>query len=329
MGFGRPAPRWVSLAALILACPLWLAACQSARTSSSTSSAEMQQLPNLPLPTMGGRQLWADVRWYAGWRVQQHVWTEHCRLLDEHNVRRAWGSLESCDARLDAERRLQKLTLRSDHLVVLLHGLGRSRSSMADLHQALLADGYEVADIGYPSTRHAIAEHAEQIHAFLNQLALDGGIKKISFVTHSLGGMVARAVLTTPADWQQSIEVHRLLMLAPPSNGSAIAESLKNFLPFQWLLGESGQNLTLSEAYQIAAPNCRFAIIAANRGQGKGWNPGLQGEDDGVVRVEEARLEGSEDFWLVESLHSFIMDKPEVIAASLHYLRTGHLQPEN
>jgi pimeloyl-ACP methyl ester carboxylesterase len=329
MSFGRPWRRSISLGLACLLGLIPLSGCENLPPSVSNAAAEMHQPLNLPMPTLGGRQLWADVRWYAGWRVQQHVWTGHSRLLDQNNVRRAWGTRESCDASLEAARTEQKLALRSDHLVVLLHGLGRSRSSMEDMQQALLADGYEVADIGYPSTRQSIAEHAAQIHGLLNQLAVDGGIEKVSFLTHSLGGMVARAVLTTPADWQSRIEVHRLLMLAPPSHGSAIAESLKDFLPFQWLMGESGQNLALSEAHQIAQPNCRFAIIAAHRGEGKGWNPGLQGADDGVVRVDEAKLEGSEDFWLIEGLHSFIMDKPEVIEASLRYLRTGHLQPED
>ena len=43
---------------------------------------EAKSKPNLPIRTLGGRQFWADVDWFAGWRIQEHVWTGHHRLLD-------------------------------------------------------------------------------------------------------------------------------------------------------------------------------------------------------------------------------------------------------
>ncbi|MCH2102071.1 MAG: hypothetical protein MK209_09135, partial [Planctomycetes bacterium] len=65
------------------------------------------------------------------------------------------------------------------------------------------------------------------------------------------------------------------------------------------------------------------AVIAAQRGDGGGWNPFLKGEDDGVVRVEETKLGGMEDFLLVQGLHTFVMDKAEVVSAVVRYLEQG------
>ncbi len=320
---------------------LLLAACQN----SAHKADAVDTYPNLPFPTLGGRQLWADVNWYAGWRVQQHVWTGHCRLLDPTNMRRAWGKRPAVEDALRQERRQNELHLSSNHLVVLLHGLGRSRTSMAELQQQLRAAGYEVMDVGYPSTRRSIAEHAAQLNSLLDQIAASEEVQTISFVTHSLGGMMARAALAvgkpnpgtdalktaaaadvTPAaepQWRKSLQVHRLVMLAPPSGGSSLAQSLKNFLPFQWLAGDSGQQVTLDEASRIPVPDCKFGIVAGYRKPGKGWNPLLEGEDDGVVRVEETRLPGAEDFWAVPSLHTFIMEDPIVVAGVLHFLQVG------
>ena len=59
-------------------------------------------LPNLPLPTLGGRQLWADLHLEGGWRIQKNAVTGRHRLLDRHNIRRAWGTRGECDLALDA-----------------------------------------------------------------------------------------------------------------------------------------------------------------------------------------------------------------------------------
>ena len=109
---------------------------------------QMSKRPNLPFPTLGGKQLWADRHWFAGWRVQQHVWTGHARLLDRSNVRRAWGSLEACEAALQAARSSGELQLSSERVAVVVHGLGRSRSSMSKMRIALDEAGWEVLDMG-------------------------------------------------------------------------------------------------------------------------------------------------------------------------------------
>lgn len=286
------------------------------------SQVEMSKRPNLPFPTLGGKQLWADRHWFAGWRVQQHVWTGHARLLDGNNVRRAWGSLEACEAALQAARSSGELQLSSERVAVVVHGLGRSRSSMSKLRKALGEAGWEVLDMGYPSTRRSLNEHAAQLGELLDHLAQDGA-KQVDFVTHSLGGIVVRAALARGDAWQQQLQVGRLVMLAPPSQGSALAQALKDFVPFRMVMGEVGPELSLDEAAQVPAPTCRFAVVAAQRGDGGGWNPLLKGEDDGVVRVEETKLDGMEDFLLVRGLHTFVMDKAEVVAAVVHYLERG------
>ena len=53
-------------------------------------------LPNIPFPTMGGIWFWEDlvIDKKTGWRLQQHTITKHVRILDDQDVRRAWGSLE-------------------------------------------------------------------------------------------------------------------------------------------------------------------------------------------------------------------------------------------
>lgn len=52
-------------------------------------------MPNINFPTMGGEYFWNDIYVIDGWRVQENTLFKNCRILDDKNIRRAWGfSLE-------------------------------------------------------------------------------------------------------------------------------------------------------------------------------------------------------------------------------------------
>ncbi|MBC8329698.1 MAG: alpha/beta fold hydrolase [Planctomycetes bacterium] len=282
--------------------------------------------PNVKLATLGGLQLWADRMWLGGWRIQEHVYTGHFRLLSPRSLRHAWGSWEECRVALEQVRVEGLIAQPRPRLVVLLHGLGRGTSPWSKMEEALDAAGWDVARITYPSTRRSLAEHAAQLADILDRAE---GAEEVHFVTHSLGGLVVRALLARGGDpWRERIRVGRLVMLAPPSQGSAIADSMKDFLPFEWLAGPVGKELALRDQQLFPTPPCEFAIIAGGKGDGKGWNPLLEGDDDGVVTVEETRLDGAKDFLVVERLHTWLMRAPEVIAAVESFLETGQFSPD-
>ncbi|RKY17837.1 MAG: hypothetical protein DRQ55_14850 [Planctomycetota bacterium] len=275
---------------------------------------------NLPLPTLGGAQLWADVFWHGGWRIQRHVITFHHRLLDADDTRRAWGTAEACRAVFEQARADGRVPYQAPHqLVLLLHGLGRTRGSLQGLDDALRREGLHTLALSYPSTRASIEEHAARISGLIEQLE---GVQRISFVTHSLGGIVARALLARPAGWRERLALGRVVMLAPPNRGSALAAAL-NGLIFEAALGPSGQQLASDAIARLPAPPCPFGIVAAGRGTSDGYNPLLPGDDDGVVSVQEALLPGAADTLIVEGLHTFLMDNEDVHAATARFLRTG------
>jgi len=280
-------------------------------------------MPNIALPTFGAKQFWADVLVYAGWRIQENALTGHHRLLDPGDVRRAWGSLEACRAALDAARESEGFRPTSRRLAILLHGLFRSRASMEKLAGAMQEAGYEPVAVTYSSSRRSLAEHAERLERLLGSIE---DADEVSFVTHSLGALVVRQALARKGPWMDRLRVHRLAMLAPPNRGSALADRLKGFPPFEWIAGPSGLAATSEEVEKLPAPSCRFAVIAGGRGDGKGWNPLVPGDDDGVVGVEETRIDGAEDFLVVNAFHTVIMDHAEVIEAVIRYLRTGKLR---
>lgn len=295
---------------------------------------EHEPLRNLEGPTFGGTQLWTDELVCHDWRIQRHAWTGHYRLLDEQNRRRAWGDFAACRdafARLRMELDLPPMQGR---VVMLLHGLVRSRKSMEGLGSYLREESdFTVINVSYASTRHELDQHAAALARVIENL--DPRVTEINFVAHSLGNLVIRRYLADQTNAGQGRSpdprIKRIVMLAPPNNGARLAERFRHNQIFKAIWGKSGVELASSWVeleQQLATPACEFGIIAGGRGEPTGNNPLLPGDDDFVVSVEETRLPGASDFSLVPAAHALIMDQPLVQERVLRFLREGYFISE-
>ncbi len=275
---------------------------------------------NIPGPTMGGKQIWSDIHALGKWRIQRNVVTGHHRLLDEDNWRQAWGSYEECLMRLRQAETDLGVGFKSPHLVILVHGLGRSAGMFADMQTTLEKAGYQTFAVNYPSTRQSVKDHANDLGQLIRNLE---GIDTISFVTHSMGGLVVREYLGQNLPSNQPITFYRLVMIAPPNQGSAIAREFQDFGLYEWLTTDTGQDLAPDKAKQLPIPAIEFGVIAGGRGDGIGFNPILDGDDDGVVTIEEAKLNGMKDFVVVASPHGLIDNHQLTKNAVVSFLEKG------
>lgn len=292
-------------------------------TESPNDPAPDRRYPNLRLPTLGGRQFWGDVYYCGGWRIQHHVLTGHYRLLDRDDVRRAWGSEAACRKKLDRVRRKGGLTPDTGKVVVVVHGIIRSSKSFSRMRIALERDGYTVVGFDYPSTQVTIkdsADYLRRVIAGLNEAS------EINFVVHSMGGLIVRTYLQQQ---QTDPRMRRMVMLGVPNRGANMANIVQSNPLFKLLFGPAGQQLVKDPAGFIAGlptPQFEFAIIAGARGTDDGWNPLIDGDDDGTVEVENTKLAGAADFMTVCGLHSFLMDREDVIDATCRFLLNGALR---
>lgn len=281
----------------------------------------MPALPTVPIPTLGGKQFWGDVFLYAGFRIQQNVFTRHFRLLGPADARLASGTYDHCRAVFDRIRDQRAAVPVSDHVVLLLHGIFRSKDSFGPMVRALQAAGYDAHGVNYPSTRQALADHADQVELLLERLE---DARTVSFVTHSMGGIVARVLLArTGRPWRERLTVNRLVMIATPNQGAELATRLDQLPGVSVVAGPSLGELRSERREQIPPPTVPFGIVAGARGDGRGYNPLLPGDNDMTVTVDSTRLEGAEDFLLVNAMHTFIQIQPPVIDATIRYLATG------
>ena len=206
--------------------------------------------------------------------------------------------------------------------VVLLHGLARRRRSMAPLARTLERVGYDVANIGYPSRHHPVAVLARE-HvgpAIRARFPEDGA--PIHLVTHSLGGIVLRWLVRDGL----LPDVGRVVMLAPPNQGSEVVDRIGHWGLFQWVNGPAGRELgTGPEALPARLGPATFpcGIIAGDRSVDLPLAWCFDGPNDGKVAVARARLAGMADFRVVHASHPFVMRSAQVQDLVLSFLACG------
>jgi pimeloyl-ACP methyl ester carboxylesterase len=210
--------------------------------------------------------------------------------------------------------------------VILLHGLARTAASMDKMAAALTAEGYQVVNDTYPSREHTIE--------VLAPLAIDAGLekcgelseqRKVHFVTHSLGGILVRYYF----EYHNLAQLGRVVMLAPPNQGSEASDDLRDVPGFDLLNGPAGSQLGKGDdsvPLQLGTPDFEFAVIAGDRSIDPVTSAVLPNPDDGKVSVADTRLDGMSDFALVHVSHAYIMKDKTVIEMVKRFLRTGQLR---
>ncbi len=200
----------------------------------------------------------------------------------------------------------------NNQIVLLIHGLSRTYQSMRKLGDFLQQHGYAIVGYDYDSHRHQINQHGLHLRDKVVELMQQYPDKQFSFVTHSLGGIVAREALNH-LNPEQLARCAHLIMLAPPSRGSFMARVVYRCLPFLAYfvkpLAELGTN---QDAYvhSVGIPDkINIGVIA--------------GKFDAKTPPHTTHLEGENDFIIINCTHTFIMNHAKSRKAILNFLSTG------
>ena len=210
--------------------------------------------------------------------------------------------------------------------VVLVHGLGRTEGSMMVLGQRLRWAGYDVYTVDYPSLEGTIDDHVSLVASRVT--ACCSGRTPVHFVGHSLGGIVIRRYLA-----QSELEgLGRVVLLAPPSRGSQLADWVRDLAVGDVtggdVLGPTGSRLgpdSTDIPATLSPPDYELGIITGDRSLNPIGSLLIPGPDDGFVGVEEARIDGVPTLVLPRS-HTFIMNSRYTADAVILFLRTGDFQ---
>lgn len=202
-------------------------------------------------------------------------------------------------------------------VVVLLHGLWRSKWSMAWPLYRIRRAGFSAVAMTYPSRSASIEGLSGYVAEHLPETS--GG--RIHFVTHSLGGLVVRHLART----RQAVPVGRVVMIGPPNQGSRLARHLARSRAMRRLAGPIGPLLASppEEVARVLGPvGFELGVIAGDvpRSVLAGW---LAGPSDGRLLIPETQIEGMRDFVAVRRGHALLMNDTRTIDQTIHFLRHG------
>ena len=140
-------------------------------------------------------------------------------------------------------------------------------------------------------------------------------------MTHSIGGILLRYA----HDDSPIPDLGRVVMLAPPNQGSELVDLTKNWPGAELISGKAGLQLGTDEGSipaQLGPVDFELGIIAGT-GTISFFSAMLPNPDDGKVSVERTKVEGMDDFLVVENSHHYIMTSDTVISNTAEFLRTG------
>lgn len=191
-------------------------------------------------------------------------------------------------------------------LVVLVHGYLAHRIHLSLLSSRLRAEGFATLNWGYPTFRHSLTVAAERLASTLDRLDSEPPNRLFHLVTHSMGGIVARAAF----ERVRPRRLCRWVMLAPPNRGSDVARRLEPFVggwspPIREL--SSG---TTGLVHSLGMPtSVEVGVVAAGY--------------DLLVREESTRPDVPHEHVTIPCMHSALLVRRDAARQIVAFLRTG------
>jgi pimeloyl-ACP methyl ester carboxylesterase len=202
---------------------------------------------------------------------------------------------------------------KKNEAVVLVHGLWMTGAEMRVLGRRLEESGFRVRYFRYRSWRGGLAQAAVALRDFVESTDAE----RVHLVGHSLGGIViAKMVEEAPVS-----RPGRVAMLGSPMGGSAAARILSRRRAGRWLAGG-----VIREGIVDHAPRWpggrELLVVAGDIPLGSGLLLGLERPHDGVIRVEETRVEGARSV-TVRASHVGLLLSRKVAALLRDHFRKG------
>ncbi len=198
--------------------------------------------------------------------------------------------------------------------VVLIHGMGRTSTSLALLSRRLRNAGHLTSSFGYFVSRAPLDVIADNFVAHIDRHTQG---EPFAIVGHSLGNVVTRLALS------RLPQLERIVMLAPPNQPPALARILKDNPLFRALTRDAGQRLADATAFyaSLPVPQMPVLIVAGTLGAKLAGGP-WQGPTDGIVGLEETRLPSAPnvEHVTVPAMHTLIMNSAVVTGLALRFL---------
>ena len=195
--------------------------------------------------------------------------------------------------------------------VVLVHGYLANTLMLSYMRHRLRSLGFYTQAWGYWNMQCSIVRHAERFANDLTNLDADPVVSTIHLVTHSMGGIIARAAL---ARFRPN-KLGRFVMLAPPNRGSFVATAVGKVLG--GILRPIAELSTAENSFvnSLSMPsNLEIGVIAANR--------------DALVSLESTRPAVPHAHITLPCRHSSLLFRRDCADLVAIFLQTGLFAPQ-
>ena len=203
--------------------------------------------------------------------------------------------------------------------VVAVHGLWMIGGVMAILRWRIEPHGFDVRPFSYRSIRMGLDANAARLAEFVAGVPGD----TVHLLGHSLGCVVIRAMLERHALARPG----RIVCLGPPFAGSVTAERVTRLPGGSHVIGRSTRDLLARGGFTTAVAGREIGIIAGRVPIGLGRLFGtFAGPSDGMVAVEETRLEGAADHIVLPVAHTSLLWSAEVARQTAWFFEHGRFR---
>jgi len=206
--------------------------------------------------------------------------------------------------------------------VYFLHGYFGPGFEMRKILKAVEKEGYDCTLFTYRS----LLDEIDSIGKDLIRKILSDKVDNISFITHSMGALVVRSIFEHVNTIENFPSVQRIVMIAPPNNGTPIADFYNRFQFSKFLLGPNLKNLTTdpkSGAAKYPIPSCEIGLITGILAGSKKLNIFMKCDNDGILAPEQERLGNEKDIINIGSSHFGLLYNKTVIENVISFLKYG------
>jgi len=208
------------------------------------------------------------------------------------------------------------------HKIYLIHGFGGIGLELEKIRKIIDDKGF----VNEIYTYQSLAKDVDSVGENLFEKIRSENYDSISFVTHSMGALVVRSLYEHIDSLTVFPFIHRIVMIAPPNNGSPVADFFAQFSFIKHIIGPNVNNLTtnpVTGAGKYPLPTCEVGLIAGSYAGKKGFNIFIKGDNDGVLIPENTKMGIEQDVVFVKSWHVGLLFNKKVIKLVMTFLDKG------
>ncbi len=211
--------------------------------------------------------------------------------------------------------------------VICIHAFLRSYRSLKPIGNLLEKENYDIFIWNYETRKFTLEKHADHLISLIKKIAeLKPGVP-INFVTHSIGGVIARVALSRP-DCPQEAKCGKAILMAPPNAGSTLARRYRSLAIVQVVFGgKLGRQLLTycpTKMLNIAKiPSTVDVLILSGNKRSKCIPFRLEYENDWKFCTKETCLDTPHQAYIINTNHTYIITNKKSLFLMREFLKHG------